>query len=127
MAARNDDLRDCPTAYTCRERLSALSAWMSDDDLKLIPIWRGNRFERGQEYFDLDHPERGAFVATGDEGPLTDHTYACRNEVPERVWARLVTWRQPMTEEQGEQVAWIEQHLGEGIETSAAGEARPAP
>ena len=64
MTSRNEDLRDCLTAYDCRDRLPELSAWMTDDALKQIPIWRGNRFERGRTYFDLDNPERGPFVAS---------------------------------------------------------------
>jgi hypothetical protein len=68
---RSDDLRDCPTAYECRDRLPELSSWMSDDELKQVTIWRGTRFEPGQQYFDLDNPSRGPFVATGDEHPPT--------------------------------------------------------
>ena len=105
MAERLRDLRDCPTAYECRDRLPELSAWMTDELLKQLPIWQGGRFERGQEYFDLDNPERGPFVATGDEGPPTDHTYVCRSEVPERAWAQLITWQQPVSESQGETIA----------------------
>jgi hypothetical protein len=94
MPRSSQDLRGCPTAYDCRERLPALTSWMSDDDLKLIPIWDRPRFEAGQSYVDLDNPRRGAFVASGDEGAITDHTYACHAETPERVWAKLITWAQ---------------------------------
>ena len=64
MRQSKDDLRDCATAYDCRDRLPELSAWMTDELLKQLPIWKRARFERGQEYFDLDNPERGPFVAT---------------------------------------------------------------
>src|SRR5437870_1571080 len=98
--AQHDDLRDCFTAFECRDRLPELAAWMSDDDLKLVRIWHGTRFDRDREYFDLDNPERGPFVATGDERPPTDHTYTCRTDVPEEVWAKLATWRQPVSPNQ---------------------------
>jgi hypothetical protein len=114
VSGHNDDLRDCLTAYECRDRLPELSAWMTDELLKRLPIWRGARFERGQEYFDLDNPERGPFVATGDEGPPTDHSYVCRGEASERAWAQLVTWRQPISESQGQQIERIERDLGIG-------------
>ena len=74
MKNRKDDLRDCPTAFECRDRLPELARWMTDDELKQIPIWDGRVFERNRMYFDLDNPERGAFVATGDERPPTDLT-----------------------------------------------------
>jgi hypothetical protein len=98
------DLRGCATAYECRDQLPELSAWMSDDMLKQVSIWQGRRFEPGEEYFDLDHPERGSFVATGDEGQPSDYTYAVRSETSERAWAQLVTWRQPISQSQGEQI-----------------------
>ena len=54
MQQHNKDLRDCATAYDCREAFPALSAWMSDDALKELPLWHGTRFEPNQVYFDLD-------------------------------------------------------------------------
>ncbi|HLH25168.1 MAG TPA: hypothetical protein VK066_21820 [Chloroflexota bacterium] len=127
MRHQQDDLRDCASAYECRDRLPDLAAWMSDEVLKQVPIWQGARFERGQEYFDLDNPERGPFVATGDEHRPTDHTYVCRRETPERAWAQLVTWRQPVSADEGQALAWEVQNLGIGRERSAAGDARPLP
>jgi hypothetical protein len=124
---RKDDLRDCPTAYECRDRLPELAAWMSDEMLKELPIWQPARFERGQEYFDLDHPERGPFVATGDEGFPTDHTYVCRNQTTERAWAQLITWRRPIGESEGQQIEYLRRELGIGRQQSGAGEARPLP
>ena len=125
MADRNDDLRDCLTAYECRDRLPGLSAWMDDDALKQVRIWKGIRFERGRMYVDLDNPERGPFVATGDEAPPTDRTYACRGEVPEQVWARLATWGQPVSDSQAQAIEGLVQEVGIGREHSTAGEARP--
>ena len=97
---------------------------MHDDALKLIPIWQGSRFERGRVYFDLDNPERGAFVASGDEGIPSDYTYACMSDVPEEIWALLVTWRQPISEDQGDVIASVQEHLRIPGEGSPAGNAR---
>ncbi len=68
MVERNRDLRDCLTAYECRDRRPELADWMDDDTLKGPTIWEGNRFAADEEYFDLDNPARGPFVATGGEG-----------------------------------------------------------
>jgi hypothetical protein len=125
--ADKEDLRDCPTAYECRDQLPELSSWMGDDDLKQVRIWKGSRFERGRMYFDLDNPARGPFVATGDEAPPTDHTYACRDEVPEQVWAKLATWQQPISESQAQAIEGLVREVGIGREQSAAGDARPLP
>ncbi len=124
---RQRDLRDCLTAYDCRDLLPELSAYLSDDHLKQLTLWRGGRFERGEEYFDLDHPERGPFVATGDEGPITDHTYAARNQVTEDAWMQLVIWKQPVSPDQREALEAQVRELGLGREHSAAGDARPLP
>jgi hypothetical protein len=124
---RNDDLRDCLTAYECRDRLPELSSWMSDDELKQVTIWRGTRFERGQQYFDLNNPSRGPFVATGDERPPSDHTYTCRADVSERVCARLTTWDQLVSVSQAQALDSHVKEMGTGRERSAAGEARPLP
>lgn len=103
MSERNNDLRDRPTAYDCRDQLPQL-AWMDDDSLKQLRIWRGPRFERGQMYFDLDNPDRGPFVANGDEAVPTDWTYVSQAEVPMEVWTQLTTWRQPVSEMQGDSI-----------------------
>ena len=124
---RKQDLRDCATAYDCRDRLPELSAWMSDELLKELPIWKRASFERGQTYFDLDNPERGPFVADGDEGFATDRSYVCRADAGERAWAQLITWRQPVSASQGEAIDATVRELGYGREQSAAGEARPLP
>jgi hypothetical protein len=92
-----DDQRDCPTAYDCRDRLPGLSSWTGEDLLKELPIWHRGQFELGQVYFDLDNPARGAFAATGDEGIITDHPYVSRAQASERAWAHFVTWRQPIS------------------------------
>ncbi len=112
MAERQRDLRDCLTAYDCRDQLPELSSWMDDDMLKQLTLWRRGRLEAGEEYFDLDNPERGPFVATGDEHPPTDWTYVCRREATERAWAQLVTWRQLISADEGQAREWEVQHLG---------------
>src|SRR5262249_25809411 len=123
----NKDLRDCPTAYDCRERLPELSRWMREDILKEIPIYRGAWLKRGQLYIDLDNPARGAFVAHGDESPIVDHTYAARNEMSEEAWAERTTWCQPISRDQGEVIQANLRELGTGVERSAAGDARTLP
>jgi hypothetical protein len=127
MAERTLDLRDCPTAYECRDRLSELASWASEELLKQLPIWKGARLQPGQTYFDLDNPDRGPFVADDATGPPVDHTYVCRAEVPEHAWAMLITWRQPVSVDQAAQIEQLGCDLGMGIERSAAGEARPLP
>jgi hypothetical protein len=112
MSERNKDLRSFGSALDCRDQLPELSAWMSDDLLKQITIWKGSRFEAGKMYFDLDNPERGPFVATGDEGFPTDYTYVARDECSEEAWAQLITWRQPMSEDQARAISIETQELG---------------
>ena len=124
---RTRDLRQFLTAYEAREALPELSAWMTDDDMKLLPIWKGARFEAGEQYFDLDNPSRGPFVADGDEASPKDRTYVSRNEVPEHVWLKLITWGQPIDESQAQAIQGLSDQLGVGLEQSAAGEARPLP
>ena len=127
MQQHNKDLRDCATAYDCRDAFPELSAWMSNDALKELPLWHGTRFEPNHVYFDLDNPERGAFVASGDEGRPVDRTYVRRADVPEQIWAQLVTWKQLVSEEQGQAIDETVGALGIGLEQSAAGEAHPLP
>lgn len=125
MAGKSHDFRDCPTAYECRDRLPELDAWMSDDDLKRVPIWKGNRFERGQTYFDLTNPERGPFATTGDEGQPTNFTYVCRADVPEKMWARLITWRRPISPDQGQAIDIMTDHTDIHPEEGGPGEGGP--
>ncbi|HET8628171.1 MAG TPA: hypothetical protein VFL91_12160 [Thermomicrobiales bacterium] len=122
-----DDLRGRPTAYDCRHRLPALAAWMDDDQLKELTIWQESRLRPGEEYFDLDHPERGPFVATHGDGPPSDHTYVARSQATTRAWDQLVTWRRPISESQGESIELLDRNLGPGRERTATGEAHPLP
>ena len=121
----NKDLRHCSTAYDCREAFPELSAWMSNDALKQLPLWHGTRFEPNHVYFDLDHAERGAFVATGDEHRPLDRSYVREADIPEQICAQLVTWKQLVSAEQGAAIDETVGTLGAGREQSAAGDAHP--
>ena len=123
----NPDFADCETAYDCRAQLPHLAAWMSDDALKAVRLWKGRRFEGDHVYFDLNDPDRGAFVASGDEGVPNNGVFVCRDDVPEQFWAELITWRQPVSARQAEAIDMISRDFGIGREQSAAGEARPIP
>lgn len=114
------------TAYELRDRLPELASWMSDDKLKLLPLWRGSRFEPGVEYFDLNNPDRGPFTAEGDEGRPVDHSYVRRLDVPIEIWTELITWRQPVDASQGESLAVQAETLGDVPERSPAGTFNPA-
>jgi hypothetical protein len=105
MAKKPISLHDCATAYECRDRLPELAGWMDDDALRRLPIWQGNRFAAGAVYFDLNHPERGAFATDGSEAAPTDRTYVSQSEVPQDIWAMLITWQQPVSESQGDSIA----------------------
>jgi|SRR5947209_7391785 len=122
-----DFFAGCETAFDCREHLPDLAAWMSDDALKALRLWKGRRFEADQVYFDLNDPDRGAFAATGDQGPPTNGVFVCRADVPEQYWAQLITWRQPVGVRQGEAIEMNTRELGIGLEQSASGDARPIP
>jgi hypothetical protein len=121
------DFANCETAYDCRQQLPTLAAWMSDDALKALRLWKGRRLEADHMYFDLLDPDRGAFVATSDDGPPTSGVYVCRDDVPEQFWAQLITWRQPVGARQGEAIDRTGREFGMGREQSAAGEAHPIP
>jgi hypothetical protein len=99
------DLRRYASAWEARDHLPQLASWMSDDDLKQIAIWDGWSFEANQTYFDLDNPERGPFTATGQEAIPHDWTYVRERDVPPQVWAKLVTWKRPLDEGEGETLA----------------------
>ena len=106
------NLGDCATAYDCREAFPELSAWMSDDALKELPLWRGTHFEPNHVYFDLHNPERGAFVASGDEARPLDRGYVRHGDVPEQVWAQLITWKQAVSRNQAEAIEETVEDLG---------------
>ena len=100
---------------------------MSDDALKELALWHGTHFEPNHVYFDLHNPERGAFVASGAEARPLDRGYVRRGDIPEQVWAQLITWKQPVSGAQAEAIDETVHELGIGREQSAAGEAHPLP
>ena len=89
--------------------------------------WYANCEEPPQEHEPWQSKTRGAFVADGTEGWITDHTYVSREDVPERIWAQLVTWKQPISEDQGEAIQETVDDFGTREEISAAGDARTGP
>lgn len=127
MPDRTADRSDPLTAYDCRDRLPDLRAWMGDDALKQLTLWRGPRLTPNEQYFDLTNPERGPFIATGAEGSVTDRTYVARREMTLRAWTQLVTWCQPVSGDQGGALAAQWDALGIGRAESAADEAEPRP
>jgi len=50
----------------------------------------GNNLIPGHTYFDLDHPELGPFIATGDEEIAPDANIVDQDDVPEESWESLV-------------------------------------
>ncbi len=49
------------------------------------------RLVPGSTYFDLDHPELGPFVATGDEEVAPGANLVAQEDVGDEAWARLVS------------------------------------
>lgn len=115
------------TAYDCRDRLLELRAWMGDDALKQLTLWRGARLAPNEQYFDLANPGRGPFIATGDEGPVAGDAYVARREMTLRAWTQLVTWGQPVSADQGEALAAQWRELGIERPQRAVDEVRPLP
>ncbi len=90
------------TAFDYRDRLQNVFGW-SDDDLRRLPIWEGDRFEDGEVYFNLNMPEVGPFRPGSRDSfsqePIRGYLYVAKGEVPDHVWLRLVdSWgsRVPM-------------------------------
>ncbi len=50
-----------------------------------------HRLEAGHTYFDLDQPERGPFVGTGDEEVAPNANIVAQDEVDEGTWKQLVS------------------------------------
>lgn len=51
---------------------------------------RRDRLEPGQVYFDLDHPENGPFVATGDEKIVPNSNIVAQADVGDEAWSELL-------------------------------------
>lgn len=78
------------TAYDLRDRLQWVTGW-SDEDLQAIPIFQGEEFVPGEVYFNLDLPERGMFIARGEEFRNPGAHYVAKSQVPPNLWRRLIT------------------------------------
>ncbi|SRR5579883_1208388 len=63
---------------------------LTDDELRnivIVPL--GERLEQGARYIDLQHLERGEFVATADMVADEDHYYVPKNHTDYVLWNRL--------------------------------------
>jgi hypothetical protein len=78
------------TAFDYRDQLQPMMGW-ADQELRSLPIWRGDRFEPGEIYFNLMHPEDGAFRASGTETVLLDSLYIRKSDISEDLWSRTVS------------------------------------
>ncbi len=66
-------------------------------------------------------------MSPGDEVAIVNHTYTYRGPMPESIWAKLVTWKNPVTPRQGEAIDMTTEAFHIGRESSAAGDAHPLP
>ncbi|HEU5379779.1 MAG TPA: hypothetical protein VFV38_30515 [Ktedonobacteraceae bacterium] len=77
------------SAYSIKELHSRL-ADLTDDELKNITILpTGTRMEEGAQYIDLNHLERGAFVADANMLAWPEHYYVAKKETDYVLWNRL--------------------------------------
>lgn len=63
---------------------------LTDDELRnivIVPL--GERLEQGAKYIDLQHLERGEFVATADMVSDEDHYYVPKKQTDYVLWNRL--------------------------------------
>src|SRR5207302_1757952 len=81
----------------------------NDEDLKLISILpEGSRLEQNATYFDLKHPERGEFTASGREEARADQWIVPKSAVDFNLWNRLIGIKNP-------------ERLGDGVGRGRAG------
>lgn len=77
------------SAYDVKE-LHGKLADLTDDELKDIPVVQiGSRLEQGAKYIDLQHLERGEFVATAGMVADEDHYYVPKKTTDYVLWNRL--------------------------------------
>ena len=77
------------TAYDVKDLYGKL-ADLSDDELKnilIVPV--GSHLEHGAKYIDLQHLDRGEFVAMADTVAEEDHYYVPKKETDYVLWNRL--------------------------------------
>jgi hypothetical protein len=94
FAGANYSLRSEPQDIGLRaidiKELYAKLADLTDDELRdivIVPL--GERLEQGAKYIDLQHLERGEFVATADMVSDEDHYYVPKKHTDYVLWNRL--------------------------------------
>ncbi|MCW3097526.1 MAG: hypothetical protein JWL77_3144 [Chthonomonadaceae bacterium] len=91
---RSDELgarRELPTrsAYDLKEAHDRLRS-LPDDVLKQIPVLASRtQLEEGSTYFDLQHPERGAFKGMNNEEAEPDNCLIAKTDVDYELWNYL--------------------------------------
>lgn len=69
------------------DRLSGLT----DDELARLPVIdAGTKLEQGGIYFDLNHPEKGAFKAIGGHEATADNRYIAKRDTDYLLWNQIV-------------------------------------
>jgi hypothetical protein len=83
------------SAYDLKEVHDLLRDY-PDEDLKRIPVLApATRLAQGATYYNLRHPERGAFGAMGDEEVSADDWFLAKKEVDYPLWNRLIGMAEP--------------------------------
>lgn len=78
------------TAFDYRGRLQRQTGF-TDQDLKSLPVWDGDRFDEGEQYVNLAALDRGAFRATVHDFVNPDGVYVRKSDVAGDVWSRIIT------------------------------------
>lgn len=88
--------KDAPTAHHVKDVYRRLRDAFTDDELKQITILaEGQRLQQGARYLDLNQPDRGEFVATGDRTVGAGDRITPKAEVPYSIWNRLTGVENP--------------------------------
>ena len=87
----------------------------------------GEQLERRGADLPHGHVHDERLVVGGDEAPPKDLAYVSRNDVPENVRLKPITWGRPIDESQAQAIQGLSDQLSVGLEQSAAGDARPLP
>ncbi len=70
-------------------RPDKLAGLTRDELRKIVIVPLGDRLEQGAKYIDLQHLERGEFVATADMVSDEDHYYVPKHHTDYMLWNRL--------------------------------------
>ncbi len=94
FAGANYGLRSEPQdiglrAIDIKELYDKLAGLTRDELRKIVIVPLGERLEQGAKYIDLQHLERGEFVATADMVSDEDHYYVPKNHIDYVLWNRL--------------------------------------